>query len=89
MMRHSCADAKVHAYPPFFFQVCGEDPDVIATVVQRLSDRGHVPEALRLAHLIGAEVVKGESGSSALRLCIYSTRSRFASMRDTIIRSPT
>lgn len=55
----------VHAYPPFFFQVCGEDPDVIAAVLQRLSDRGHVPEALRLAHLIGAAVVKGESGSSA------------------------
>lgn len=56
---------KVYAYPPFFFQVCGEDPDVIAAVLQRLSDRGHVPEALRLAHLIGAAVVKGESGSSA------------------------
>ncbi|MGL4621735.1 DUF99 family protein [Chroococcidiopsis sp.] len=55
----------VHAYPPFFFQVCGEDPNIIATVLQRLSDRGHVPEALRLAHLIGAAVVKGESGSSA------------------------
>ena len=56
---------KVHSSAPFFFQVCGEDPDVISAVLHRLSDRGHVPEALRLAHLIGAAVVKGESGSSA------------------------
>lgn len=56
---------KIYEYPPFCFQVCGEEPDVTATVLQKLSDRGNVPEALRLAHLIGAAVVKGESGSSA------------------------
>ena len=55
----------IHAYPPFFFQVCGGDPLVIAAVLQRLTDCGKVPEALRLAHLIGAAVVKGESGRSA------------------------
>jgi hypothetical protein len=34
--------------------------------LHRLSDRGHVPEALRLAHLIGSAVEKGESGRQAL-----------------------
>ncbi len=55
----------IHAYPPFFFQVCGETPDIIAATLQRLTDCGNVPESLRLAHLIGAAVVKGESGRQA------------------------
>lgn len=55
----------IHTYPPFFFQVCGASPPVIASVLERLTDCGKVPEALRLAHLIGAAVVKGESGNSA------------------------
>lgn len=55
----------IHAFLPFFFQVCGENPEVTAAVLQRLTDCGKVPEALRLAHLIGAAVVKGESSSSA------------------------
>jgi hypothetical protein len=56
---------KIYEYSPFVFQVCGEKPDVIAKVLQRLTDCGKVPEALRLAHLIGAAVMHGESGSSA------------------------
>ncbi|MCL1468857.1 DUF99 family protein [Argonema galeatum] len=56
---------NIHAFPPFFFQVCGESPEVTAAVLQRLTDCGKVPEALRLAHLIGAAVIKGESSSSA------------------------
>lgn len=55
----------IYEYPPFVFQVCGEHPSVTASVLQRLTDCGKVPEALRLAHLIGAAVIKGESGSSA------------------------
>jgi hypothetical protein len=55
----------IHTHPPFFFQVCGASPDVTFSVLKRLTDCGKVPEALRLAHLIGAAVVKGESGSSA------------------------
>ncbi len=47
------------------FQVCDENPDVVASALQRLTDCGKVPEALRLAHLISAAVIKGESGSSA------------------------
>ncbi|EAW38019.1 DUF99 family protein [Lyngbya sp. PCC 8106] len=56
---------QIHAYPPFFFQVCGEEPLVIAQALERLTDCGKVPEALRLAHLIGAAVITGESGSQA------------------------
>lgn len=56
---------KIHASPPFFFQVCGACPEVTAAVLHRLTDCGKVPEALRIAHLIGAAVVKGESSSSA------------------------
>lgn len=55
----------IYAYPPFFFQVCGETPEVIAAALSRLTDCGKVPEALRLAHLIGAAVINGESGSQA------------------------
>lgn len=55
----------IYAYPPFYFQVCGAGPDVIAQVLRRLTDCGHVPEALRMAHLITSAVVKGESGRQA------------------------
>ncbi|MBD2200253.1 MULTISPECIES: endonuclease dU [Calothrix] len=55
----------IYDYAPFFFQVSGEEPAVIAQVLERLTDCGKVPEALRLAHLITAAVMTGESGSSA------------------------
>jgi uncharacterized protein len=55
----------VHSRPPFYFQVCGAEPDDTVEAVRSLTDRGHVPEALRLAHLIGAAVVHGESGKRA------------------------
>jgi uncharacterized protein len=55
----------VHVRPPFVFQVQGAEPDDTAEALQRLTDRGHVPEALRLAHLIGSALVHGESGSRA------------------------
>lgn len=55
----------IYESPPFVFQVCGEEPEVVAQVMQRLTDCGKVPEALRLAHLIAAAVIQGESGSSA------------------------
>jgi len=55
----------IHHHPPFTFQVQGADPKLIADVLPLLTDRGHVPEALRLAHLIGAAVKTGESGKRA------------------------
>lgn len=55
----------IHAYPPFYFQVQGAAPADIARILPALSDRGHVPEALRLAHLVGAAVQTGQSGKRA------------------------
>lgn len=55
----------IHRSPPFVFQVCGASPEITAKVLARVTDRGHVPEALRLAHLIAAAVIKGESGRQA------------------------
>ncbi|PPT05003.1 hypothetical protein CKA32_003445 [Geitlerinema sp. FC II] len=45
--------------------MCGESPGTIAKVLRSLTECGHVPEALRLAHLIGSAVMKGESGTRA------------------------
>ena len=56
---------KIYTYAPFFFQVAGEKPEIIAGALTRLTDRGKVPEALRLAHLVGAAVINGESSSQA------------------------
>ncbi|MBD2435412.1 DUF99 family protein [Nostoc sp. FACHB-110] len=55
----------VYEHPPFYFQVCGAQPETTAQVLQHLTDCGHVPEALRLAHLIASAFVKGESGRQA------------------------
>ena len=55
----------IHVHPPFAFQVKGAEPDQVATALARLTDRGNVPEPLRLAHLVGAAVVRGESGHRA------------------------
>ncbi|MCC5637148.1 DUF99 family protein [Nostoc sp. CHAB 5844] len=62
IIRHA---GPVYGYPPFYFQVCGAEPDVTAQVLKQLTDCGHVPEALRLSHLIASAVVKGESGRQA------------------------
>ena len=55
----------VHARPPFHFQVAGATPDDAGAALRRLTDRGNVPEALRLAHLVGSAVRRGESGRRA------------------------
>lgn len=59
------AAGPIHKYDDFFFQAIGEQVNVIGRVLARLSDQGKVPEALRLAHLIGSAVMLGESGCRA------------------------
>jgi endonuclease V-like protein UPF0215 family len=59
------AAGPIHARPPFYFQVQGAAPDQIADALAQLTDRGHVPEALRLAHLIGSAVMSGISSQRA------------------------
>jgi uncharacterized protein len=55
----------IHTHPPFYFQVCGLSASLTAKILKRLTDRGNVPEALRLAHLITSAVINGESGKRA------------------------
>ncbi len=55
----------VHRRGGFVFQVQGADPGTAAAALARVTDRGAVPEPLRLAHLIGGAVRAGESGRRA------------------------
>lgn len=56
---------EIHEKGGFVFQVKGEQPEIIADSLARITDQGKVPEALRLAHLIGAAVMTGQSGNRA------------------------
>ncbi|HHO49896.1 MAG TPA: DUF99 family protein [Deltaproteobacteria bacterium] len=55
----------VHQLGGFTFQVVGAEVEDVATALSSLTDRGRVPEPLRLAHLIGSAVVRGESSNRA------------------------
>jgi endonuclease V-like protein UPF0215 family len=55
----------IHRERGFVFQVQGAPPAATAEALARLTDRGAVPEPLRLAHLVGAAVRTGESGRRA------------------------
>ncbi len=55
----------LHEHPPFVYQAMGTDPVSAAEVLERVTDKGHVPEPLRLAHLIGSAVIDGQSRGRA------------------------
>lgn len=55
----------IHEADHIFFQVRGAQPAVVRRVLSRLTYTGHIPEPLRMAHLIGAAVQTGESGRRA------------------------
>lgn len=55
----------IHVARPFVYQVSGADPAETASALARLTDTGNVPEALRLAHLVGGALAHGESGRRA------------------------
>jgi uncharacterized protein len=59
------AAGPIHRAGGVFFQVQGGDPETTGAALARLTDRGAVPEPLRLAHLVGAAVRTGESGHRA------------------------
>ena len=63
--RRVLAAGKIHDLDGWVFQVCGEQPQTVARALACLTDQGKVPEALRLAHLIGGAVMRGESGRRA------------------------
>jgi len=48
-----------------FFQVRGTDPETARDVLDTLTVNGHVPEPLRIAHLVASAVANGESGRRA------------------------
>ena len=56
---------EIFSVDHFHFQASGCDKDIAAWVLAQLTDTGHVPEALRLAHLIGAAVKTGQSSHRA------------------------
>ena len=55
----------VHEEAGFVFQVVGADPSDAVLALSALTDRGKVPEPLRLAHLIGSAVLTGQSSRRA------------------------
>ncbi|MFH2064166.1 MAG: DUF99 family protein [Pseudomonadota bacterium] len=55
----------VHQADNFCFQVMGEDSDITSEALKRISIQGNIPEALRIAHLIGSAVITGQSGRRA------------------------
>jgi endonuclease V-like protein UPF0215 family len=56
---------EVHEVGGWTFNVVGLEPAATAELLDRVTDRGKVPEALRLAHLIGAAVRLGEGRGRA------------------------
>ncbi len=55
----------IHRLGGFLFQVQGASPGEAAAALARVTDRGAVPEPLRLAHLVGAAFRTGQSGHRA------------------------
>lgn len=55
----------VHVWSGGAFQLVGEQPDLAASALERLTINGRVPECLRLAHLITGAVATGASGKRA------------------------
>ena len=63
--RRTQAAGTIYQIDQWTFQCVGEDPKTVAKVLGRLTDVGKVPEALRLAHLIGSAVMLGQSTNRA------------------------
>lgn len=56
---------EIYQHHPFYYQIAGCDADIAGKTLERLTDTGNVPEALRLAHLIGSAVMTGQSSQRA------------------------
>jgi hypothetical protein len=55
----------IHPAGEVFCQVQGADPQTVVRAIERLTYRGHIPEPVRIAHLVGSAVATGESGRRA------------------------
>lgn len=56
---------QIYSHRAFCFQVQGLDPNLAGRFLEKVTDNGHVPEALRLAHLIGSAIASGVSSKRA------------------------
>jgi len=56
---------EIYHHDPFYFQCAGIDKKSAEAILENATDTGKVPEALRLAHLIGSAIKTGESGNRA------------------------
>lgn len=56
---------SVHRGNGVFFQSCGLRPDTARQLLCRITRHGHIPEPVRMAHLIASAVATGESGRRA------------------------
>ncbi|GLS25722.1 DUF99 family protein [Marinibactrum halimedae] len=56
---------EIYQQKGFIYQVCGSTPETTAQALLALTDQGNVPEALRLAHLIGSAIMTGQSSRRA------------------------
>lgn len=55
----------VHEAAEAYFQVAGCEPAIARRAVERLTVTGHIPEPIRIAHLVATAVADGESGRRA------------------------
>ncbi len=56
---------KIENKEPLYIQICGIDLEDAREIVDIATTRSAIPEPIRVAHLIGAGVVTGESKGSA------------------------
>lgn len=56
---------EIFDYSPFYFQCSGIDAKSASVILERTTDTGKVPEALRIAHLIGSAIKTGVSSNRA------------------------
>ena len=63
--RRTVAAGEIYDVGGWTFQCAGENSEVVGKALERLTDTGRVPEALRLAHLIGSAIKLGESSNRA------------------------
>ena len=62
---HQSTNISNQTKAKFYYQVSGCTPDIAAKVLERTTENSSIPEALRLAHLIGAAIKTGQSSNSA------------------------
>ena len=56
---------EIHEAEDVYFQVRGASPETARRAIGELTRDGHIPEPVRVAHLVGTAVGSGESGRRA------------------------